>query len=60
MTEQEFRDDFLAYSGGFAPNEAFDEMMTYIELECWLDATVTRETVERWFDTWLVELEANE
>jgi len=58
MTNEEFRKDFLAYSGGFMPNEAFDEMMTYIKADSWMDMTVDRDTIEEWFDQWLDELQA--
>jgi hypothetical protein len=57
MDATKFRKDFLSYSGGFTPNEAGDEMMTYIEVGAWMDSTVSREVIEVWFDEWLDELE---
>ena len=56
MNEEQFRSDFLAYSGGFLPTEAHDEMMTYLETEAWMDPKVSRDVVDDWFDQWLDEL----
>ena len=56
MTEEDFRRDFISYSGGFTPDEAWDEMRTYIEAEAF-PGDATRDQIEVFFDKWLEELE---
>jgi len=55
MTKEEFRRDFISYSGGFTPDEAHNEMMTYIESGA--NFELTRKEADAFFDEWLEELE---
>jgi len=59
MSEAQFREDFLEYSGGFDPTEAHDEMMAYLATESCAEGTKTRAAIKYFFERWIAEIEAN-
>ncbi len=56
ISNAEFRKDFIEYSGGYTPDEAFDEMTLYVEAGAY-HASLNEELVDAWFEEWLDELE---
>ena len=53
---KELKKDFLAYSGGFTPDEAFDEVEKYLEYNC--PKYCTQDELQEFFDKWGEEEEA--
>jgi hypothetical protein len=53
---EELKNDFLEYSGGFGPHEAFDEMTTYVDVNC--PPYCTQDELQEFFDEWMKEEEA--